>query len=70
VTAVRISVAAGVVAAAWRAALAGAHHGLGNLLCIVDVNKLQADGYTAGVLRTEPVSTDRIVSSTREWLSG
>ena len=40
----------------WEAALAGAHHGLGNLLCIVDVNKLQADGYTAGVLRTEPIT--------------
>ena len=40
----------------WEAALAAAHHGLGNLLCVVDVNKLQADGYTAGVLRTEPIT--------------
>jgi transketolase len=39
----------------WEAALAAAHHELGNLLCIVDVNKLQADGPTAGVLRTEPL---------------
>lgn len=39
----------------WEAALAGAHHGLDNLVAIVDVNALQADGPTAGVLRTEPV---------------
>ena len=41
--------------ATWEAALAGAHHGLENLLAIVDVNGLQADGPTPGVLRTEPV---------------
>ena len=35
--------------------MAAAHHGLGNLLCVVDVNALQADGPTAGVLRTEPL---------------
>ena len=35
----------------WRAA----HHGLGNLTALVDINALQADGPTAGVLRTEPV---------------
>lgn len=40
----------------WEAALAGAHHGLDNLTAIVDVNALQADGPTAGVLRTEPVA--------------
>jgi transketolase len=39
----------------WEAALACAHHGLDNVLAIVDVNALQADGPTAGVLRTEPV---------------
>ncbi len=39
----------------WEAAMAAAHHGLGNLLCVVDVNQLQADGPTAGVLRTEPL---------------
>ena len=39
----------------WEAAMAAAHHGLGNLLCVVDVNALQADGPTAGVLRTEPL---------------
>jgi transketolase len=40
----------------WEAALACAHHGLDNLTAIVDVNALQADGPTAGVLRTEPVT--------------
>jgi transketolase len=30
-------------------------HGLGHLLCVVDMNGLQADGPTKGVLRTEPV---------------
>ena len=39
----------------WEAAMAASHHGLGNLLCVVDMNGLQADGATAGVLRTEPV---------------
>ncbi len=39
----------------WEAAMAAAHHGLGNLLCVVDMNGLQAAGATAGVLRTEPV---------------
>ena len=39
----------------WEAAMAAAHHGLGNLLGVVDVNQLQADGPTAGVLRTEPL---------------
>src|SRR5918999_2477789 len=40
----------------WEAALACAHHGLDNVTAIVDVNGLQADGPTAGVLRTEPVT--------------
>ncbi|MFC4111844.1 transketolase [Nonomuraea zeae] len=40
----------------WEAALACAHHGLGNVTAIVDVNGLQADGATTGVLRTEPVA--------------
>lgn len=39
----------------WEAALAAASHGLGALLCLVDVNGLQADGPTAGVLSTEPL---------------
>ena len=40
----------------WEAALACAHHRLDNLTAIVDVNALQADGPTADVLRTEPVT--------------
>jgi transketolase len=39
----------------WEAAMAASHHGLGQLLCVVDMNGLQADGPTRGVLRTEPV---------------
>jgi transketolase len=39
----------------WEAAMAAAHHGLGHLLCVVDMNGLQADGPTTGVLRTEPI---------------
>jgi transketolase len=39
----------------WEAALVCAHHRLDNVTAIVDVNALQADGPTAGVLRTEPV---------------
>jgi transketolase len=39
----------------WEAAMACAHHGLDNVTAIVDVNALQADGPTTGVLRTEPV---------------
>jgi transketolase len=39
----------------WEAAMACAHHGLDNVTAIVDVNGLQADGPTTGVLRTEPV---------------
>ncbi|MFF4260189.1 transketolase [Streptomyces sp. NPDC001663] len=40
----------------WEAALACAHHGLDNITALVDVNALQADGPTKGVLRTEPVT--------------
>lgn len=40
----------------WEAALACAHHGLDNVTAVVDVNALQADGPTRGVLRTEPVT--------------
>ena len=39
----------------WEAALVCAHHALDNITAIVDVNALQADGPTVGVLRTEPV---------------
>jgi transketolase len=40
----------------WEAAMGAAHHRLGNLIAIVDINALQADGPTAGVLRTEPIT--------------
>jgi transketolase len=40
----------------WEAAMAIAHHGLANVTAVVDVNGLQADGPTPGVLRTEPVT--------------
>jgi len=40
----------------WEAALACAHHGLDNLTGIVDVNALQADGPTPGVLQVEPIA--------------
>ncbi|ORA37330.1 transketolase [Mycobacterium aquaticum] len=40
----------------WEAAMGASHHRLGNLVAMVDINALQADGPTAGVLRTEPVS--------------
>jgi transketolase len=39
----------------WEAAMAASHHQLGRLLCVVDMNGLQADGPTQGVLRLEPV---------------
>lgn len=40
----------------WEAAMGAAHHQLGNLIAMVDINALQADGATEGVLRTEPVA--------------
>ena len=36
--------------------MGAAHHQLGNLIAMVDINALQADGPTVGVLRTEPVA--------------
>ncbi|WP_138443040.1 transketolase [Sinomonas susongensis] len=40
----------------WEAAMGAAHHRLGRLIAVVDINALQADGPTAGVLHTEPVA--------------
>jgi transketolase len=40
----------------WEAAMGAAHHRLGNVIALVDINALQADGPTVGVLRTEPVA--------------
>ncbi|MET1035653.1 MAG: transketolase [Arthrobacter sp.] len=40
----------------WEAAMGAHHHGLGNLIVLVDINALQADGKTDSVMRTEPVA--------------
>jgi transketolase len=39
----------------WEAAMAAAHHRLGNLICLVDSNDQQADGRSTEVLSAEPV---------------
>ena len=39
----------------WEAALSAAHHGLSNLICLVDVNNQQADGPSSKVLGLEPL---------------
>ena len=40
----------------WEAALSAAHHGLDNLICIVDINNQQADGPSTRVLGFEPLA--------------
>ena len=40
----------------WEAAMSAAHHGLGNLICIVDINNQQADGPSSKVLGFEPLA--------------
>ncbi len=40
----------------WEAALSAAHHGLGNLICLVDINNQQADGPSGKVLGFEPLA--------------
>ena len=42
--------------ATWEAAMAAAHHGLGNLICLVDINNQQADGPSSKVLGFEPLA--------------
>ena len=39
----------------WEAAMGAANHRLGHLTALVDINALQADGPTAGVLAIEPI---------------
>ena len=39
----------------WEAAMFAAHHGLGNLVAIVDLNRQQALGYTADVIALDPL---------------
>ena len=40
----------------WEAALSAAHHGLGRLICLVDVNNQQADGPSTRMLGFEPLA--------------
>ncbi len=40
----------------WEAAMSAAHHGLGNLICIIDINNQQADGPSTKVLGFEPLA--------------
>jgi transketolase len=42
--------------ATWEAAMGAAHHGLGNLVCLVDINNQQADGPSTKVLGFEPLA--------------
>lgn len=39
----------------WEAAMAGAHHGLDNLICLIDFNNQQADGKSTQMLCSEPL---------------
>lgn len=41
--------------ATWEAAMSASHHGLGNLICLVDVNNQQADGHSGKVMGFEPL---------------
>jgi transketolase len=40
----------------WEAAMSAAHHGLGNLICMVDINNQQADGPSSQVMKFEPIA--------------
>jgi transketolase len=40
----------------WEAAMGAAHHGLGNLICLVDINNQQADGASSKVMGFEPLA--------------
>jgi transketolase len=40
----------------WEAAMSAAHHGLSNLICIVDINSQQADGPSQKILGFEPLA--------------
>ena len=42
--------------ATWEAAMAAAHHGLDNLICLVDINNQQADGPSGKILGFEPLA--------------
>lgn len=40
----------------WEAAMGAAHHQLGNLICLVDINNQQADGPSGKVMGFEPLA--------------
>ena len=40
----------------WEAAMSAGHWKLDNLICVVDVNRMQADGVSTGVLNFEPLA--------------
>ena len=40
----------------WEAAMGAAHHQLGNLLCLVDINNQQADGPSGKIMGFEPLA--------------
>ena len=40
----------------WEAAMSASHHGLSNLICLVDINNQQADGPSNKVLGFEPLA--------------
>jgi transketolase len=40
----------------WEAAMGAAHHGLGNLICLIDINNQQADGQSSKVMGFEPLA--------------
>ena len=40
----------------WEAAMSASHHGLANLICLVDINNQQADGNSNKILGFEPIA--------------
>ncbi|MBG7622006.1 transketolase [Herbaspirillum sp. AP02] len=42
--------------ATWEAAMGAAHHQLGNLICLVDINNQQADGPSSKIMGFEPLA--------------
>ena len=40
----------------WEAAMSASHHGLSNLVCLVDINNQQADGQSGKILGYEPLA--------------
>lgn len=40
----------------WEAAMSAGHHRLGNLVVVIDNNRMQADGNTADIMTVEPIA--------------